>query len=270
MENETDIPEEEHRMTFLEHLAELRTRLIRAMLAVALVCIPCLYYSETIFEFLARPIAKVLPTGSSMVYIGLPDPFFTYIKVALITALFITIPYVLFQLWLFIRPGLYQHERRLAGPFVIVTTLLFYSGAAFAFFLVFPAAFKFFVSFQSDLLKPMISIKEYVALVMSLMLAFGVVFETPIVVVLLGLLGLIQVSTLKKGRRYFVLIAFIIGAILTPTPDVVNQSLMAVPMIILYEFGIWALVLLKRMRKKNESETYTDEEHEKTERAPSA
>jgi sec-independent protein translocase protein TatC len=245
---------DEARMSFFEHLEELRQRLIRAVVAILIGFGGCLVVQERLFNLLAGPVIKLLPQDSSLIFTSLPEPFFIYLKVAFVGGVFLALPYVIYQLWLFVRPGLYLRERKLALPFVVVATLLFYAGGAFAYFLVFPAAFKFFLGFQTETLKPMLSIKQYVSLVMLLMLAFGTIFETPVVIVFLGLLGVVHSTTLRKGRRYFVILAFIIGAILTPTPDVINQSLMAIPMLLFYEVGIRILVIFEKRREKEELE----------------
>ncbi|MGC8907431.1 MAG: twin-arginine translocase subunit TatC [Desulfomonilaceae bacterium] len=244
---------EEGRMSFLEHLEELRSRLIRAAIAIGIGFGVCIAFGERVFSIFAAPITKLLPKNSSLVFTSLPDPFFVYLKVAFITGIFLALPYVLYQVWLFVRPGLLEKEKKLAVPFIVVSTLLFYLGAVFAYFIVFPAAFQFFLSYETAELKPMISIKDYVSLVMLLMLAFGVIFETPIVIVVLGLLGIVDSSLLKKGRRYFIVLAFIIAAILTPTPDVINQTLMAIPLIIFYELGIYLLRVIEKKRERDEA-----------------
>jgi sec-independent protein translocase protein TatC len=256
--------EEESRMSFFDHLEELRRRLIRGVMAIGAAFALCLVFGEELFELLASPIAKLLPKDSALVFTSLPDPFFIYLKVSFIGGIFLALPYVLYELWRFIKPGLFDRERKLAVPFVVLAAALFYVGAAFAYFIVFPAAFKFFLSYQTPDLKPMIAIREYVSLVMMLMLAFGAVFETPIIVVFLGLLGLFNSTQLRKGRRYFVVIAFIIGAILTPTPDPLNQTLMAVPMMLLYELGIWFLAILEKKRKQYQEEAEQDNEEEES------
>lgn len=248
-------------MGFFDHLEELRQRLIRSVLAVLIGFGICIAFGERVFSLLAAPITRLLPRDATLVFTGLPDPFFVYLKVAFICGMFLALPYCLYQLWLFVRPGLLERERELAFPFILVATLLFYLGAAFAYFIVFPAAFNFFLGYQTAELKPMISIKDYVSLTMLLMLAFGVVFETPLVVVFLGLLGVVDSSFLKRGRRYFVVLAFIIAAILTPTPDVVNQTIMAGPMILFYEIGIQVLVLFEKKRRRDE-EAAAREDHE--------
>lgn len=253
MEQESHETVDEIRMSFFDHLEELRTRLIRAVIAILIGFGICIGFKERLYNILADPILKLLPKDASLVFTSLPDPFFIHLKVAFVVGLFIAFPFVLYQLWLFIKPGLLEHERKLALPAVIIATLLFYGGASFAYFVVFPAAFSFFLGYETTVLKPMISIKEYVSLVALLMLAFGAVFETPVLIVFLGLMGVVDSAFLKKGRRYFVVLAFIIAAILTPTPDVINQVLMAVPMLIFYELGIQILVIFEKKRKKREA-----------------
>jgi sec-independent protein translocase protein TatC len=248
------VTEEEGRMSFLDHLGELRARLMRACAAIGIGFAICIVFMERLFGILAAPITKLLPKDSTLVYTSLPDPFFIYLKVAFIAGLILALPFVLYQLWLFIKPGLHPHERKMASPFIVAATVLFYAGAAFAYFIVFPAAFNFFLSYTSPDLKPMIAIREYVSLVMLLMLAFGAIFETPIIILFLGLLGLFSSDTLKKGRRYFIVLSFVIAAILTPTPDVLNQTLMAVPLMVFYEVGIHLLAMFERKRKKKEEE----------------
>ncbi len=255
--------EDHDRMSLLDHLSELRSRLIRAVLGLSVGFVVCLFFAEQIFSIAAAPVRKVLPANTTLVFTGLPDPLFVYIKISFIVGIFLTIPYILYQLWSFVKPGLYEKERRLAAPAIVFATGLFYLGGAFAYFIVFPAAFAFFLQFVNPDLQPMIAIREYTSLVVMLMLAFGAVFETPIVVVFLGLLGLYDSTKLRKGRRYFVVIAFVIGAILTPTPDPLNQTLMAVPMMLLYEVGIWILARIEKQRKQTEeAEALADQQSE--------
>lgn len=245
---------DEARMSFLDHLQELRSRLIRAAIAILIGFGACIYFAEPLFKLMADPLLKLLPEGSTLISTGLPDPFFMYLKVAFVAGIFIVLPYVIWQLWLFVAPGLLDNERKYAAPSIMIATLLFYCGAAFAYFVVFPAAFKFFLGYQTPYLKPMIAIREYVSLVLLLMLAFGAVFETPVVLVFLGLLGIVNSEMLTKGRRYFIVLAFIIGAVLTPTPDVINQSLMAIPMLFFYEISLRILRVIERRRERAEKE----------------
>ncbi|MBM4326965.1 MAG: twin-arginine translocase subunit TatC [Deltaproteobacteria bacterium] len=252
-------PTDEARMSFLDHLSELRSRLMRAMIAIALGFALCMVFSERLFKLLAAPIIRYLPDGASLVFTALQSPFFIYIKVGFIAGLFLALPYVLYEIWLFVKPGLYEREKKLAAPFIVLATGLFYAGAAFCYFIVFPAAFQFFLSFESPELKPMIDIKEYVSLFTMLLLAFGVIFETPIIVVLIGLLGLVDSNQLRKGRRYSIVIAFIVGAVLTPTPDPLNQTLMAVPIMILYEVGLRILGSFEKKRKAEAEDEATQQ-----------
>lgn len=251
---------EEGRMSFLDHLEELRSRLLRAVIAIIIGFVICIAFGERVFSLFAAPITKLLPKDASLVFTSLPDPFFVYLKVSFISGIFLVLPYVLYQVWLFVRPGLLEEEKKYALPFIVVSTLLFYLGALFAYFVVFPAAFKFFLSYETADLKPMISIRDYVSLVMLLMLAFGAVFETPIVIVLLGLLGVVDSDLLRRGRRYFIVLAFIIAALLTPTPDVINQTLMAIPLMIFYELGIQLLRIIEKKRKKQEERLEAENE----------
>ncbi|HMK36221.1 MAG TPA: twin-arginine translocase subunit TatC [Desulfomonilaceae bacterium] len=244
--------DDEGRMPFLDHLEELRKRLIRSVTAVLIGFAVCLYFSDPLFHVLAAPIKKLLPQDSALVFTGLPDPFFIYLKVAFLGGLFLALPYILYQLWKFVYPGLHVHERKMAAPFVIFAASLFYSGGLFAYFLVFPAAFGFFLSYTSVDLRPMIAIRDYVSLVIMLMLAFGAVFETPILIVFLGLLGVVNSAMLRRGRRYFIVLAFVIAAVLSPTPDVINQTLMAIPMLLFYEVGIILMSIIEKRRKAQE------------------
>jgi sec-independent protein translocase protein TatC len=246
--------EDEGKMSFLDHLGELRQKLIRCAVAITVMFGICVYFSEDLFRTFSGPIVKLLPPGSSLVFVKLTSPFFVYLKLSLLCGFIFALPYVVYQLWKFIYPGLHPHERSLAAPFVIAATLLFYMGAAFAYFLVFPAAFKFLLSFGGADLKPMLDIGEYTSLATMLMLAFGAIFETPIIIVFLGLLGLFSSATLRKGRRYFIVLAFVIAAIISPSPDVMNQTLMAVPMLFFYEIGIFVLRRLEKRRERRAEE----------------
>ncbi len=270
MADETESKEEmneengqETRMSFLDHLEELRSRLLRATLAIIAAFGVCMFFGEDLFSTMASPILKILPKGTPIVFPRVQDPFFVYLKVAFVAGVFIVIPYVLYQLWAFIRPGLYPRERKLAAPFVILATFLFYIGASFAYFLVLPAAFRFFLSYSTTQLQPLINMREYVDLVMLLLLAFAGVFETPIFIVFLGLIGLFNSGQLRRGRRYFVVIAFVIGAILSPTPDPLNQTLMAVPMLLLYEVGIRFLAIIERKRAQDAEKEAQEDDQDK-------
>lgn len=240
------------KMGFFEHLEELRKRLMRAVLVLMVIFGAFVGFNigPEIYQFIARPLIKFLPEGSRLVFTSPIAPFFTYLKVSFIAALMICVPHILYELWKFIAPGLYAQEKKLALPFVAIATLLFYVGVCFAYFIVFPVIFKFLVvTIPSEEIEPMIEIREYVALVMRLGLAFGAVFETPIVIVFLGLLGVVDSDFLKKGRRYFIVIAFLIGAILSP-PDIISQIFIAGPLLVLYEISIRVMVVIERRRER--------------------
>lgn len=241
------------RMSFFDHIGELRQRLLRASIAVIVASCVCFVFSQHLYDFLANPLLKLLPKDSALVFTGLPDAFFMLLKISIVAGLFITLPYILYELWKFIVPGLYKHERRYALPFLVVGTGLFLVGAAFAYFAAFPVIFNFFLGFQTPELKPMLSVKDYVSLLIKLALTFGVVFETPVIIVFLGFLGLVNSGMLRRGRRYFIVIAFIIGAILSP-PDVFSQMVLAVPLVALYEASIPVLAIIERRRETARAE----------------
>jgi sec-independent protein translocase protein TatC len=232
-------------------MEELRKRLLRAALAIILGFFCCLGFAYYILNFAIEPLKALLPEGTTLVFTKLPDPFFVWVKVSIVTGILLVLPYVLYQVWKFISPGLYKKERKTALPFVVVATALFYVGSAFAYFAVFPVVFGFFLGFQQTDLKPMIDIGPFISLIMKLMLAFGAIFETPIIIVFLGLLGVVDSAFLKKGRRYFVVLAFVAGAMLSP-PDVVSQILMAVPLLVLFETSIQVLAIIEKRRKAKE------------------
>jgi sec-independent protein translocase protein TatC len=223
-------------MSFLDHLEELRRRLLHSILALVVAFSICWAYAKPIYNFLARPILAALPPGKSLVYTGLPDPFVLYMKVALLAGIFLACPYVLWQLWLFVSPGLYAHERRLAVPFILFATLLFVAGGAFGYYVAFPMACRFFISVGSPF-EPFITIKEYFRLQMQVLLWMGVVFEMPVLIYFLSRIGIVTPRFLWEKFSYAVFIIFVIAAIITP-PDVVSQVLLALPMVGLYLIGI--------------------------------
>ena len=222
---------------FLGHLVELRNRLLKAVLVVLVLFLALFPFRNELFTALADPLSRHMPAGSTMIAVQVASPFFIPLKLTALTAVFIAIPFLLYQLWAFIAPGLYKHERKLIAPLVFSSTILFYLGAAFAYFVVFPVVFGFLstagphdVNFAPD-------IGEYLSFVTSLFFAFGFVFEVPVAIVLLVIVGVVTPEKLAGFRRYAILIAFIIAAILTP-PDVLSQFMMALPIIMLYEFGL--------------------------------
>jgi len=222
---------------FLGHLVELRNRLLKSVLVVLVLFLALFPFRNTLFTALAEPLSKHMPAGTTMIAVQVASPFFIPLKLTALTAVFIAIPFLLYQLWAFIAPGLYKHERKLVAPLVFSSTILFYLGAAFAYFVVFPVVFGFLstagphdVNFAPD-------IGEYLSFVTSLFFAFGFVFEVPVAIVLLVIVGVVTPDKLAGFRRYAILIAFIIAAILTP-PDVMSQFMMALPIVLLYEFGL--------------------------------
>jgi len=238
---------EEEKMPLTSHLEELRKRLVRILIAVGVGFVVCYYVRDYLYYVITRPLVSVLPKGSHMIFTGLPEAFFVYMKICFFASLFLTSPFTFYQLWKFVSPGLYPHERRYVAPFVISSTFLFLLGIAFGYFIVLPPAFGFFVSFSTDFLKPMISFKEYLSFSLKLLFAFGLSFELPVLIYFLTKIGVVSSRLLKRQRRYAILIIFIIAAILTPSPDAFTQILMALPLLVLYELGI---ILAKWAEKK--------------------
>jgi sec-independent protein translocase protein TatC len=234
-------------MPLVQHLTELRDRLLRAILAV-LVVFACLFpFANDIYAFVSKPLRALLPPGTSMIATEVASPFLTPFKLTLFTALFIAVPYVLYQLWSFIAPGMYRHEKRLAFPLLASSVLLFYGGAAFAYFVVFPLIFAFFTSVGPEDIAIMTDINRYLDFVLKLFFAFGVAFEIPIAAVLMIWAGVTTPENLGRKRPYIIVGCFIFGMLLTP-PDIISQSLLAVPMWLLFEAGIVAGRLLLRYR----------------------
>jgi len=242
------ISETQNELPLTEHLRELRQRLIRSLVVVSILA--CLSYAfiDPIFKALSIPLLDVLPEGRSLIFTSYPEAFFTYLKLAITTGIFLASPWILFELWAFIAPGLYAHEKKLLFPFIIFGSAFFVGGGLFGYFVVFPTAFKFLAGYESDMLTLYPSISEYFTLVVRLLLGFGLAFELPLILVFLGLLGIVNTTMLRRNRKYALLGAFIIAAIFTPTPDVLNQTLLAVPLLLLYEISIWALVIIQRLR----------------------
>jgi len=232
------VQEQEGIAGFLAHLVELRNRLLKSVLAVLVLFIALFPLRNDLFTLLADPLSKHLPPGTTMIAVQVASPFFIPLKLTALTALFIAIPFLLYQLWAFVAPGLYKHERRLVAPLVFSSTILFYLGAAFAYFAVFPIVFGFLAAAGPSDVNFAPDIGEYLSFVTSLFFAFGFVFEVPVAIVLLVIIGVVTPAKLAEFRRYAILIAFIVAAILTP-PDVMSQFMMAIPIILLYEFGLF-------------------------------
>ena len=237
----------EEKLSFIEHLEELRKRVIKCLIAIAVGCGVSFYFAPKLFSILAIPIRKALPANSTLIFTSPTEAFLIYFKTSLIAGFFLATPFILYQIWKFIAPGLYEREKGYVAPFVIISSFLFIGGAFFGYFFVFPPAFQFLInSFASDFITPLPSMKEYFSLATSLLLAFGVIFETPVLIFFLAKVGIVTHKTLLKFQKYALVLAFVISALLTPTPDIFNQSMMAVPLILLYEIGIIIAWMVKK------------------------
>lgn len=227
----------DEKLPFTAHLTELRTRLIRSSIAVGICFLISYAFVEQIFEFLMRPMLQAMPPNSPLVFTSLTEGFFTYFKLSMVSGVCFASPVILYQLWCFIAPGLHEQEKKYALPFVVSVTLFFVIGASFCYYVVFPSIFKFLMSFSSDTIKPMPSIKDYLSFSSKLLLTFGLIFEYPPLIFSLAKVGLVKGAWLARQRRYAIVLIFILSAVVTP-PDVVSQILMALPMMVLYEMGI--------------------------------
>jgi sec-independent protein translocase protein TatC len=233
--------------TLISHLIELRQRLLKAVIAVVICFIPCAFFANDLFTIIATPLIEKMPVGASMIATSLISPFMAPLKLALFLGVFIAMPYVLYQAWAFVAPGLYKREKRFAIPLMVSSILLFYAGVAFAYFVVFPLMFAFLTTTAPTGVQVMTDINNYLDFVLLLFFAFGVAFEMPVATVLLAATGLVRVETMAKNRGYVLLGIFVIAAFLTP-PDALSQTAMAVPMWLLYEVGIILSRVLLRER----------------------
>lgn len=242
----TAAPEGEAQLTFLDHLRDLRKRITHALYGVGLGMLATGFFVERIFHVLMDPVLASLPESQqTLQYTSYVEPLMVYLKVALYGGIFAAAPWVLFQVWLFIAPGLYKREKKLVIPFLTVGTALFYGGAAFCYFLVMPAAFPAMAAIASDAaLRPMLTMSETLSLVLAMLLGFGVVFELPVVIAFLSMIGLVSAETFAKHRRIAILVNVFVAAIITPTGDPLNLAMMAVPMIVFYELGVLAARVL--------------------------
>ena len=247
-EDNTDQP-----LPLVAHLTELRDRLLRALLAVLIVFIGLFPFANEIYAFVSEPLRALLPDGATMIATEVASPFLTPFKLTLFTALFVAIPYVLYQVWSFIAPGMYRHEKRLAIPLLVSSVALFYAGAAFAYFVVFPLIFAFFTSVGPEDITIMTDINRYLDFVLKLFFAFGLAFEIPIAAVLMIWAGITTPEDLAKKRPYIIVGCFVFGMLLTP-PDVISQSLLAIPMWILFEFGVFFGRFFQRATEEPETD----------------
>jgi len=224
--------------TLIEHLLELRSRLLRSVICVLVVFIGLFYFAGDIYNLVAKPLLNELAPGNSMIATEVAAPFFTPIKLVFFIALFVSMPYILYQAWSFIAPGLYREEQRIAWPLLLSSILLFYAGMAFAYFVVFPLLFGFFITIAPAGVNVMTDISRYLDFILKIFLAFGLAFEVPVATVLMVWAGFTSVESLRKNRPYIIIGAFIIGMLLTP-PDVISQILLAVPVWMLFELGLF-------------------------------
>ncbi|HEY9447453.1 MAG TPA: twin-arginine translocase subunit TatC [Burkholderiales bacterium] len=233
--------------TLISHLVELRQRLLKAVIAVAICFAPCAWFANDLFTIIATPLIEKMPVGTSMIATSLISPFMAPLKLSLFVALFIAMPYVLYQVWAFVAPGLYKREKRFAIPLMVSSIVLFYGGVAFAYFVVFPLMFAFLTTTAPTGVQVMTDISNYLDFVLLLFFAFGIAFEMPVATVLLAATGLVRIETMTKNRGYVILGIFVVAAFLTP-PDALSQTAMAVPMWFLYEIGIILSRILLRER----------------------
>ncbi|MBK9442325.1 MAG: twin-arginine translocase subunit TatC [Comamonadaceae bacterium] len=243
---------------FVQHLVELRDRLVKASMAIVVVALVLAAYPgpAALYDLMAAPLVAHLPAGSTLIATSVISPFMVPLKVLLMAAFLMALPVVLYQLWAFVAPGLYSHEKKLVLPLVVSSTILFFVGVAFCYFFVFGRVFAFIQSFAPKSITASPDIEAYLSFVLSMFLAFGMAFEVPVVVVVLARMGIFSIAKLKEFRGYFVVLAFIIAAIVTP-PDVVSQLALAIPMCLLYEVGIWAAQIFIRHTKAPEADAET-------------
>ena len=264
----TDDAADGKKMPLLDHLIELRQRLLYSVVGLLVAFLVCFYFAQSLFDFLAQPLAQILIERSGdeggnadprFIFTGLPDVFFTHIKVAFFFAAFITCPIFLTQLWKFVAPGLYRHEKHAFGPFLVATPILFFTGGALVYYLIFPLAWEFFLAFEqagtSDALPIQLEAKvnEYLSLVMKLIFAFGLCFQLPVIMTLLAKVGIATSEGMASKRKYAIVGVFIVAAIFTP-PDPLSQISLAVPIILLYEVSIYMAKLVERKKQQDELE----------------
>ena len=250
----TDTPDPQE--SFMSHLIELRSRLMRAIIAIVVVVLCLFPFAKDIYALLAQPLLRVLPAGSTMIATDVTGTFLVPLKVTLMAAFLIALPYVLFQAWAFVAPGLYQHEKRLVVPVLVSSCLFFVMGMSFAYFFVFPVAFGFFAGYTPSGVQMMTDIDKYLSFVLTMFIAFGLTFETPVVVVVLVRMRVVSLEKLRSIRPYVIVGAFVVGAVFTP-PDVISQCMLAVPLWLLFELGLQLARLVSVPVADTEAETAT-------------
>ncbi len=239
---------DEAKMSFTAHLGELRNRLIKCLVAVGIGFVGSYFFKEKLFQILVHPLLKAMGEKGTLIFTGVPEPFFVYLKVSLVAGIFFSAPVILYEIWAFVVPGLYSRERRYVVPFVFFSSMLFLLGTLFGYYVVCPYGFKFLLGFASYNIQPMLAIKEYFSFSTKLLLAFGFVFELPLFIVFLSKAGIVSPKTLSRQRKYAILVIFVTAAILTP-PDVATQIMMAGPLIVLFEVGV---IMARIFGKKEE------------------
>ena len=239
------------RMTLLDHLDELRRRILYSVIALFVAFLASWYFAPTIFLWLERPILDVLPAGEQLAFTELSGPFMLYIKVALLTAIFVSSPFLLLQLWMFLRPGLYSKERRLAAPFIIFTTLFFVAGGYFGYRIAFPMVVQFLLGVGENF-RQVVTIDTYFSMMSKILLGLGLVFEMPMLIFFLARLGIVSAGQLIRWFRWAVLLIFVVAAVITPTPDVATQTVFAVPMMLLYILGIGVAAIFGKKRDSDD------------------
>ncbi len=243
---------DEKKQPLTSHLQELRKRLILSFLAVGAGFVICYAFSQHLFDILSKPLLKMMPEGSSLIFTSVAEAFFTYMKVAFIAGIMVASPFVLYQIWAFVAPGLYRHEKQYVIPFVTAGSFFFVLGILFAYFVAIPVGFRFLLGYATDFIKPMPSMKEYLSFSIKFLLAFGLVFEFPVVLVLLARIGVVDAKTMARHRKYAILLIFIFAAVMTP-PDIISQLLMAIPLMGLYELSILLSKIFGKKKKANSS-----------------
>ena len=252
--DEKKLPPDEKKLPLTSHLQELRKRLILSFIAIGVGFILCYALADSLFDILAAPLLKMMPTGGSLIFISVAEAFFTYMKVAFIAGLILVSPFVLYQIWAFVAPGLYRHVKRYVVPFVLLGSVFFAMGILFGYYVAIPVGFKFLLGYATDFIKPMPSMKEYLSFSIKFLLAFGLVFEFPVVLVLLAKIGVVDAKTLARQRKYAILLIFIFAAVMTP-PDLISQVLMALPLMGLYELSILMAKLFGKKKKEVSAST---------------
>lgn len=254
----------EDKTPFTEHLTELRNRLVYSFIAVGIGFVLCYFFKEKLFRILTSPLISVMGEDARMIFTGLPEAFFTYLKVALLGGIILATPVLFYQFWMFVSPGLYRKEKKFLIPVIFLSLVFFAAGSSFGYFVVFPYGFEFFLGFSTETIQAMPSMKEYLSFAAKMLLAFGLVFELPLVLTFMARMGLVSVDFLKKNRKFALLIFFGGAALITP-PDVITQTMMAIPLIILYEISIIGARVFQK--KPPEADDTEEEEQENTDTA---